>query len=335
MKPLVIFLAALLVMYVISVMCSPRVQLVTDGHGNETLITKLGGGAFPRGAFYLIDTAFSGAPVISLSYAAHAAADRRLASTPTSEVTKKLAKLPHPGEIAKNRAVTQLIYESGARVYTSGCTMRLASIGKITENFSDLLLCDALRTNHFTKGGDVFVTNDLESSPNILTSDFLYHRAPVVISPRSGQLSFRATAFQIGTGFHIQASELVAGAPCVRAVVGGVELQLVVDTGASAALAVNPDVKFDGKNMHERVDQLGVNGERVCSAIFQTRVQLANHTFEAVEVFQNQLGLAHAQGYVGLGLLRCFDLLINVDSVGFRFNGLAPRRTPNAKSGTC
>lgn len=213
--------------------------------------------------------------------------------------------------------------------------MRLASVGEVTESFSDMLLCPALRTGVYRSEGDVFVTNALRNSLNVLTSDFLFHRAPVLVRPRQGTLAFRASALQIGAGFSYVPTELVGGAPCVRVRVGGAELRMLVDSGASACAAVNPQVKLEGRPQRQHVTQLGVHGEHVCSAVLLADVELAGTTLRDVPVFQNRAALAHADGYVGLGILRTFDWVVLPDAFGFRNNGLGTQDGYAFSDGEC
>jgi hypothetical protein len=42
-----------------------------------------------------------------------------------------------------------------------------------------------------------------------------------------------------------------------------------------------------------------------------------------------------ADGYLGLGYLRCFDMLFTYDALSLRSNGLTPSTTVAARSGSC
>lgn len=297
-------------------------RLAVDDAGNESLVVQLRGGVYGRRSAYLVDTAFSGAPVVSLSYAAHLKSTPSLRHMAPREQHRRVARLPKPREEQMDAALRELIVKSRSRVFTSGCTMRLASIGEITESHSDMILAGALRTGGLMmRGGDVFVTNELAGSVNVLTSDFLYHRAPVLVAPAKGKIVFRAAAWR-RYGFRIERTTLVAGAPSVAVVVGGVSRQLILDTGASSCVCLNPGIRFHGLPSDQKVVQRGVNGERVCGAVSVADVEIAGFRLPSVQVVQNTAALPHADGYVGLGVLRAFDLLVSFDYVGFKRSGL-------------
>jgi hypothetical protein len=49
-------------------------------------------------------------------------------------------------------------------------------------------------------------------------------------------------------------------------------------------------------------------------------------------MFVNNMPTDHVDGYVGLGFLRAFDLLINVNEIGFRRNKLKMKTLDNYTS---
>ena len=117
--------------------------------------------------------------------------------------------------------------------------------------------------------------------------------------------------------------------------VGGRSLQLVVDTGSGACVSVNPNVDFQHKKTNQRVFQNGVNGERVCSAVLSADCVLADYRLGDVQVMQNDKGVLHADGYIGLGVLRAFDLFLSHSVIGLRRNGLAVKKNQNTTDGQC
>lgn len=328
-------LAVVLVLVVVAEYASSMpLCLADDGRGNESLLLSMRGGAYGRPSAFLIDTAFAGAPVLSLSYAAALKDNPSLARRSLREQNRRVAGLPRPSETQMDEAFRGLIGVNRARAFTSGCTMRLSSIGAISESNSDMLLAPALRTGWRNHGGDVFVTNELHGSVNILTSDFLFHHQPVVLQPRRGRIRFRASRWH-AIGFRFLPVTLVAGAPSVHVVVGGRSLQLVVDTGSGACVSVNPNVDFQHQKTNQRVFQNGVNGERVCSAVLSADCVLADHRLQDVQVMQNNKAVMHADGYIGLGVLRAFDLYISHSVIGLRRNGLSVKKNQNTADGSC
>ena len=370
----VLGIVVLIVVAVVGLLAARRgkcyaLHLVDDGQGNESLVldAHLSG----QGCLFLLDTAWAGAPVLSTSYlAALESADRsssvrssvwssvraRYTRTLRALAQQSVADDPAAAAIAADRATHALLARGRCRAFTSGCTMRLMGIGESRENQAHMLLCPSV---HFREaggvgatqvllspllgrgGGDVFVTNPLRGSIHILTSDYLLHNGPCVIEPRggkadgSGRLRCRVPS-HVRHGYDLFPAHFVGGAFVVpmRVGHGSRVLNVVIDTGASAPLSVCVPVP-EATPTHRTVHQVGVNGERVCSEVMVADVTLGSVVLPQVDVLVNSHPVEGADGYVGMGLLRCFDIYLDQQSIGFRLSGLPPARVTHAAAGSC
>ena len=136
--------------------------------------------------------------------------------------------------------------------------------------------------------------------------------------------------------------KLNGGAFVVQLTLGGIEFNVTVDTGAPGPVSLGKDA---AKRLHACVrkhkvlGQEGVNGERVCSEIITTDMTFCGQSKQDVPVFVNDTPVEGVDGYVGMGVLRAFDILITEDGIGFAPNGFKIRSTDSflktAESGKC
>jgi hypothetical protein len=353
MEALFILVLTLIIVFVIHVCCKRRstssstpIMLVTDGLGNEIIVTEVRIGN--RQMQFMIDTAFAGAPVISTSYLVQlygplAVAQDRVdpaVQTRYVDITSNL----NVTEDARHAALSHFLAQSGCRMYTSGCTMRLMGIAETTESQSDLLLCDTFFMLHdrhmWRRTSEVLVTNPLHSSIHILTIDFLLHRSPCVLLPGRRRILWRVSDSWLRSTFVFVSSVFVGGALRVPMIVGGTELQIVIDTGAAAALSISAAAidkiqRCELFDLPRRALQTGVNGERVCSDAFVARVSIGSVDMGEVETFANSQSVQGADGYAGMGLLRALDIWLSPSDVGFRRSGLEVRRSNALSDGAC
>lgn len=313
-----------------------RLRLVEDASGNEALVVRTHGGVESGVSSFLVDTAYAGAPVISLSYLALLKRTPSLRHACPRRAYEHVATAVAPSEEEMERALQDLLRNGRSRTFTSGCTMRLVSIGAVAETHSDMLLAPALSVGG-RRDGDVFVTNPLHRSFHILTADYLLHRAPTLLCPSSGKLVFRAAPVDVGVGMRYVDVELVGGAPCVAMDVEGESLRLVLDTGAAAPVSLHRGASrlrepTDGAR---RATQLGVNGERVCSQVHHGDVTFAGITQRNVDVLVSDSQPMGVDGYVGMAFLRAFDLLIAPRKLGVRASGLPVKRCASTSAGAC
>ena len=312
-------------------------HLVRDSQGGEALVVE-----GREGAFFLVDTAYAGPPVLSTSYLAA----RELGPGPrTRRSTKSIAEryldalrdMDAVGDDQRRRGVTSYFNRSTCRSFTSGCVMRLMSIGATDEAQADMFLCPSLREDD-DMCGDVFVTHPLPHTVHIITLDYLLHRGPVMIRPRAQTLLLRA-ARPVG-GMCFLPARMTAGALSVEIRVGGEMLSCVLDTGAVAGLCISPDSakRIRTCNLpHEpkSLVQVGVNGERVCSDEIHADVSMGTHDVGTCPVLINAIPVDGSDGYAGLAFLRAFDMWISHREVGVRRSGLPVLQSPALRDGTC
>lgn len=350
------FLLFVLICYVAYELCkstSKRFKMhVLDHDGlNEALIleTKLGA----RDFLFLIDTGYAGAPVLSRHYLAV----RDPVHVNIVERYKKIMQdMSRVTEDDEHRALTDYIQTCGCLPYTSGCTMKLMGIGSTVEQQSDMLMCPMLqiKTVHdrfyapkrdAAPHADVFVTNSLRSSIHILTSDFLLHHSPTLISISKRQMETNippAVFLSMMPQFVMQDSLFSGGSFVVKFSVQETEFECTLDTGAPGPICLGSQAVKKIKKCFLReskvLKQTGVNGEDICSELIETDVKFCNQVLR-VPIFVNNHPTDHVDGYMGIGFLRAFDLLFTHQQVGFKRNGLSMRNlefyAKYAKSGTC
>ena len=184
---------------------------------------------------------------------------------------------------------------------------------------------------------DVFVTNPLPHTVHILTCDYLMHRAPVLLEMRAERLTFRAPAV-LSSGFEMHPFQMSGGAFVVSIAVGGSYYRCTVDTGATSTLCLNRSAP-GASSLRERsvghVRQVGVNGERICSDVILVPIRIGSiEVGEAVPVLLNDANASGVDGYVGMGVLRCFDIWMSSKGLGLRASGLSPPSTLSMARGT-
>lgn len=316
-------------------------HLVTDAHGNESLVVEADVGGLHT--LFLIDTAYAGAPVLSTSFLSVQRACLRGGGGVRARAARCLRALrTDVTEDARQDAVTQeLLQRTQCRAFTSGCTMKLMGIGTTVETQADMLLCPALRLagrgDVDAVQADVLVTNPLRGSMHILTVDYLLHRAPATLLLSRGALVFHDD-WSAPFFTHVPA-ETVGGAFVVSVDVGGTPLRVVLDTGAGAPLSLSAAAarrvaRLRVPDARAHTTQVGVNGERVCSDLRAAQVRVAGIDLGEVAVLVNDTPIQGADGYAGMGLLRALDMRFVPGSVGLRPSGLPPA-TPATTPGAC
>lgn len=310
-----------------------HLSLVHDHSGCEALVidARMGDG---RWMLFQVDTGYAGAPVLSTDYLAHGGALMR-----GGVQRRYVARTEASGERGGDAAVHAFLSRcASCRMFTSGCTMTLASIGAVQQQTTPLILVNSLQLDGRTidsHSGDLVVALPLPRSPHILTMDYLLHRAPVLLCPARGTLRLRVPLLEqmaLRPAMLLLPLELSDGAPVVCMEVGGVpDLRIVVDTGASAPLSLNAAAaarvasKPSAPDAARKVVQRGVNGERVCSDVMHATVRIKDLDLGRMQVLVNQSPTQNADGYAGMGMLRAMDIWIEPDHIGFRRSGLETR----------
>ena len=242
----------------------------------------------------------------------------------------------------QHAAIDGFIQKSGCFAYTSGCTMRLMGIGATQEQQADMLMCPTLRLRG--RGGgfvspkhiasrahaDVFVTHSLPSSVHILTCDFLLHSAPCLIDFSGLRLSLSmptGATLLAQRASHMHPLEQSGGAFVINIEVGGEMFRCTMDTGAPGAVCLGAPaakrLRHCARGAGARaIRQSGVNGENVCSEVLSSTVRFAGEEFADVPILANSHAVEMVDGYVGLGFLRGFNILIAPTGIGFKRNRL-------------
>lgn len=319
---------------------------------NEVLLleTMLGQRCF----LFLLDTGYAGPPVLSKSYLA---TEDPIHLSLKERYRRIMRALPAVTEDDENVAINDYIGQSRCIPFTSGCTMKLMSIGSTQEQQADMLLCPMLRMRNVHHGmfapksksntrADVFVTNSLKRSVHILTCDFLLHHSPCLISIGACQMELDlspARFMSLLPQFTRIPAEFSGGSFVIPfELPNGDTLRCTMDTGAPGPICLGVDVlgKIKSCTLRDRksLQQNGVNGERICSEIVETDLAFLGVTYK-VPVFINNSLTDGVDGYVGMAFLRAFDLLITPSDVGFRKNSRSMKTIDDfhafASSGGC
>lgn len=233
--------------------------------------------------------------------------------------------------------------------------MTLASIGSVVQQQADMLMCKPIHfkntwgrfvvpTSAFKPKADVLVTNALPVSVNILTCDYLLHSSPTLIKMKHQTLELFLSSLVvdlISHTFSFVDTILVGGAFVIPIVLeGGLTLKVTMDTGASGPICINKNVvgklKTCRRPIKKKVTQKGVNGERICSDVLFASATIAGIRFDNVGLFVNDTNADGVDGYVGLAVLRAFDILITPSKLGLRKSGLVPLQDfPGTADGMC
>lgn len=291
-------------------------------------------------SLFLIDTGYAGPPVLSRSYMT---TQDPVVKDIQERYQSVIAQMQSVTEKDEHEAIHGFIQKNECFVFTSGCTMRLMSVGATEVQQADMMMCAPLSLRNTWRGfhapkndtqsrADVFVTNSLRSSVHILTCDYLLHHAPSLIDIGQGILRCNLDPLELltlSTRFHKFPLSFSGGAFVIPISIYGTVFRCTVDTGAPGPICLGKDAvkKLSGcqklpKNMS--VKQQGVNGEQMCSDVIVVEVEFCDESF-ATPAFVNSLAVEHVDGYVGLGFLRAYDILLSHGGIGFRKNGI-PRR---------
>ena len=308
-----------------------------------------------------LDTGYAGAPVISSRYLAAEVRNRKRYSKyrPTDRYDKNMELM---GTIGKNDedfvrvCVDEFISTQGCTEYTAGCSVNTISIAARSMKHSQLIMCRCMELQ--TVGGrrfcvkrattkksglaDVFMISDIKG-PHIMTMDYMTQIGPVVLWMRERRMEvckgLRKTWLR--SKFDMKRLHLNGGSPIVSVRVGGIRLRCVLDTGATVCMSINRNANrpyMSHKRTLKKITQLGINNEYVCSDVITTTVVMCNKKFVDVPIVVTDV-TDDVDGYIGMGLLRCFDIMFTSSSMGMRYNGVSPvsktTYLKSAQSGEC
>ena len=283
----------------------------------------------------VIDTGFSGAPLLSLPWLA-----RQKPGTSCERVyLKTLAELDKgpPGSFECVETLDLFVKGSGVSSFTAGCSNVLQGIGGMKTVTSEMLLTPPIELQ--SEDGSFFVARHIEADVltttdaptcHLLTVDFLRQNSPSLVAPSTGEMSLRLASDKADefrrSGF-LMSSELRGGAFVAEILVGGRTFRVTVDTGSPLTVSLGRRAADQVRMCHaheaKRLVQRGINGERVCSDIVWAAVKLGASESMQLPVFLNDSDATDADGYVGLGLLRGYDLMFDESKLFAIRSGLA------------
>lgn len=318
-----------------------RTHLVSSDEMNEALVVE--GLISGKEYLFLIDTGYAGPPVLSVSYLS--CRDKEKGSSVEERYFSSVNNAEGLGEEGVVEALSSFL-RRGCISYTSGCTMRLMGIGSVEEQQADMFLCDMLkmrtvpfsgsgRGGHFSapkrtstsSQGDVFVTNEIPKSVHILTCDFLLHSSPCVLLNEKREMLLNLPPDQ-GMIWRRRTTSLPfsmhGGSFVVPVQVEGVTLYCTLDTGAPAPLSLSSSSssKLSGEKKEKKstLFQTGANGEKVESSLFDASVSFGGEEIETTYLM-NSSESQGVDGYIGIGILRGFDIFLSRSYVGVKRNG--------------
>ncbi len=237
----------------------------------------------------------------------------------------------------QERALQEFLRRNRCSDFTSGCTMRLASIGTTKEQTSEILLTPPLelRTTEGTWSSPRACSGQpiaelLTSTPmptlHLLTCDWLTQNAPALLLPHEGVLRTNMSTEAFGRERSTLTSisrELSGGSFVTTVRVQGVDMRVTVDSGAACYLSIGRassekmrECRASGKYMQ----QVGANGESICSQAVLATVAMAGEEVADVPVLVNDMDVDNEDGYLGICFLRHFDLCVTPHELFARRN---------------
>lgn len=312
-------------------------RICNDGI-NEVLLLEANLNNLP--CLFMLDTGYAGPPVISRSYLS--IKDNWISDNVADRYKKLHSQFAGVSEDEEHHALSSFLANNSCLPYTSGCTMRLMGIGTTQEQQADMLMCPMLKFKNI-KGSfvapkkntqtfaDVFVTNSLRSSVHILTCDFILHHSPCLLRIEKEKLELSIPLekyYMLYPQFFTLPAIYSGGSFVISFFLDDEKIDCTMDTGAPGPISIGAKsankLKSCQAKTRKRVTQKGVNGESICSDIVETDVKFGGSKY-TVPMFINTMQTEFVDGYVGMGFLRAFDILITNTEVGFRKNNLEIR----------
>ena len=308
-----------------------RVEVV--GGANSMLVCPAWIG--DHSTLFLIDTGYGGAPVLSLPLLHSEGGDH---STLSSKLSA-LQSVRSVGQEAEVRALHRFMRRQRCVSFTAGGSQTLMGIGASASSTTDILLGPGV---HFegvdapAVGGreccgyadaDVYVTTSMPTA-HILTMDWLRQASPCMIRMQAGELRIGMSEAELADAlprFRLLTRQMSGGAFVARVrVAGGSFIRCTVDTGAACYVSLSARAA-SGFRCERRVARLvrqsGVNDERVCADVVHGEVTLGDEErMPDVPIFVSTTAPTDVDGYVGIALLRHYDLLVANDSLYVRRN---------------
>lgn len=301
---------------------------------------------------FVVDTGFAGPPLLSLPLLAMELGVRQSAD----EHHRLGCTLPTVRDREQQAALQSFLSANACVSFTAGCSVNLLGIGGASHVTADTILAPPMqfmtpsgellngRTCAGLPAADVLTTTPMPTT-HILTLDWMRQVAPCCIMPSAGEMRIGISPLdmlELRPQFASVTREMSGGAFVARVRVGGVTLRATVDTGATVFVALGATAakritRCRAGEKPAKVEQKGVNGERVCSEVVHTDVEFAGAAVADVPVYMNSHELGDVDAYVGAALLRGFDLLVMPDELLARRNGAIDMRCldGNVRGGGC
>jgi hypothetical protein len=298
---------------------------------------------------FLIDTGYAGPPVLNTDFLA---SGHGFSGATERDIDKRLTDL-RVSRRGHRAAVDKFVAAVSGMEFTAGCRMNLSGITNSMQKHSDLLLVPPILFQGVTNRphipsassnipkADVMVTNSMESTPHILTSDYIRHRAPCLlqISRRRVRWCLSYSEFLAACIYMSKAkTHFIGGAYAVDVTVGKHTFTCLMDTGSESGLTLgrHASERLDEyTNTAKRVRQSGIGGQTDCSPLVSCRVKLGPHEMADFPVVLSSTDHPMVDGYVGMGLLRSFDIMISKTDVFFAPSGLLPLKVSDVVASSC
>ena len=340
-----LIVACSLMLWIRAKVSTYKLNLVDSDGMNEVILlnARVNGRSF----LFMLDTGYAGPPVLSRSYLAISDPTHLNVKSRYKTILKRLLSVKEEDEHA---AVNEYMNRGGCFPFTSGCTMRLMGIGSTQEQQADMLMCPMLHLENVVYGmhppktqtnvrADVFVTNSLKHSVHIITCDLLLHHSPCMLDlgKQRLELDMSFTRYlSVKPSFYTMSAVFSGGAYVVPIVIGsGDIIRCTVDTGSPGSICIgaNAASRLQQCQATDRksLQQNGVNGEVVCSELIEASVGFADRRYK-VPILINSMPTDQVDGYIGMGFLRAFDILMTTTEIGFRLNGISMKSIGDFKS---
>lgn len=323
---------------------------------NETLVIQAR--VSQNEYFFVVDTGYAGPLVLNTSYLALKRDTKQNKNDVKLSYLSDLEEIKNVTENERNKSANALLNSHFCLAYTSGCTMRLMGIGETLETQADMLMCEMLamktrrgcysqpkRNSTPNVHADVYVTNHFPSCVHIMTCDFLMHSSPALLSIRKEQLSLHLSIEEtifLKKTMKLYPGNLSGGAFTIDVTIAGEPFRCTMDTGSPTPISLGKEAARripSCKRKKKTLSQNGVNGEGICSEVITSSMTICDRLYENVPIFVNDHNVDQTDGYIGLSVLRAFDILILVNEFGLRPNGLsmvsAESLVDETNDGTC
>lgn len=297
-----------------------EISLVVDKSSEVALLVPVRIGTFLSAM--VLDTGYAGPPLISMPVLC----SENGKSSDALHLHRAVQKSGSPSEQKQYKTLRRFMSDNACVSFTAGCRVDLMGISSSESVTSEMILAPPIELQSTTGEwvlakahaglpiADVLSTTSFPTL-HIMTLDWLRQVGPCCIMPSRNVLLIGMTpaeTIQMRPSFTTVTHEMSGGAFVATIKVGGVDMRMTIDTGATSFLSLGASAASRIRSctsVSKKVEQFGVNGEVVCSEVVNADLQFAGHVL-SVPCFMNDTDLPDVDGYVGAALLCAFDLLI-------------------------